>query len=324
LNNVVALAPGSCAQHALALRKVSTAPVAWLDSDNTFNGNIQVNGDANVSGEMTAGGGFRLNDGNMWLRKGNDQNSGLGWYGTGKTFESQMPDGPVLFGNSGGVLGTAATTNGQQIALSWNASQQVGIGTATPSARLDLGSDTGNTKLLLYDGNNSMGLGANGSQFMFNLGGDGGRFSFMDAPGGNELVTITTYGSGLGYLGIGTTAPNNRLDVRGLISFGSTGQYKAVGAKENLFILRGHINASGGITTGSGFTVTKTGTGAYTITFTSAFSGEPTVTATPQVGLARIATCTNVGAGSVQIRTFDSASGSAVDQDFHFIAIGPQ
>ncbi len=243
LDNVVALAPGSCAQHVLAFRKVSTAPVAWLDSDNTFNGSIQINGDANVSGELTAGNGLRLNDGNMWLRKGNDQNSGLGWYGTGKTFASQTPDGPVLFGNSGGALASANATNGQQIALAWNASQQVGIGTVTPTARLDLGSDAANTKLLLYDGNNSMGIGANGSRFMFNLGGDGGSFSFMDAPGGNELVTITTYPNGLGYIGIGTTTPNNRLDVRGLISLGSSGQYLAVGAKESLFIIRGHVNA---------------------------------------------------------------------------------
>ncbi len=76
--------------------------------------------------------------------------------------------------------------------------------------------------------------------------------------------------------------------------------------------------------TGTGYTVTKTGTGAYTITFTSPFSAEPTVTVSPQVGVARIATVTNVQAGSVQVRTFDSASGSAASQDFHFIAIGPQ
>jgi len=324
LNNVLALGPGCVALHTIVLRKQSEAPVAWLNSDNTFNGSLQVNGNVHISGELTAGGDLRLNDANLWLRDGSDQYNGLGWYGAGKTFAGQTPDGPVLFGASGGALGTSTTTNGQQIALSWNSSQQVGIGTATPSARLDLGSDAGNSKLLLYDGNNSMGLGANSSQFMFNLGGSGGRFSFMDAPGGHELVTITSYGLGFGYIGIGTATPNSRLDVRGSIALGSSGQYLAVGGKENLFIIRGHINSSGGITTGTGFTVTKTGTGAYTVTFTTPFSAEPTVTVSPQVGLARIATITNVGAGSVQVRTFDSASGSAIDQDFHFIAIGPQ
>ena len=93
---------------------------------------------------------------------------------------------------------------------------------------------------------------------------------------------------------------------------------------ENLRIIRGRIAGNGTITTGSGFTVSKTGTGAYTVTFTTAFASEPTITATPQVGLARIATCTNVGASSAQFRTFDSTTGAAVDQDFHFIAIGPR
>jgi len=127
-----------------------------------------------------------------------------------------------------------------------------------------------------------------------------------------------------GKVGIGTTAPNDALDVRGNIRLGSTGQLFAPGGVENLRILRGRINAAGGITTGTGFTVSKTGTGAYTVTFTTAFSGEPTITATPQVALARIATCTSVFAGSAQFRTFVATSGAAIDQDFHFIAIGPR
>jgi hypothetical protein len=127
-----------------------------------------------------------------------------------------------------------------------------------------------------------------------------------------------------GNVGIGTTAPNEALDVRGNIRLGSTGQFFAPGGVENLRILRGRISGGGGITTGSGFTVSKTGTGAYTVTFSTAFSGEPSITATPQVALARIATCTSVFAGSAQFRTFVATSGAAIDQDFHFIAIGPR
>jgi hypothetical protein len=98
----------------------------------------------------------------------------------------------------------------------------------------------------------------------------------------------------------------------------------APGGVENLRILRGRISGSGGISTGSGFSVAKTGTGAYTVTFTVGFTGEPTVTATTQVALPRIATCTLVGAASASFRTFESTTGAAIDQDFHFIAIGPR
>jgi hypothetical protein len=324
LNNVLAIAPGCVSQHALALRRLSDAPVAWLDSDNTFNGNMTVNGDTHISGEMTAS-DLRLNDGNLWMRTGIDQNNGLGYYGSNKTFGSftgNAPDGPVLFGSSGGALGTSSTTNGQQVALAWNSSQQVGIGTATPSARLDLGSDTGNSKLLLYDGFNSMGLGANSSQLMFNLGGDGGRFSFMSAPGGSELVSIASYGS----VGIGTASPNSKLDVRGDIALGSTGQYYAPGGQENLRIVRGVLNSSGGIIVGSGFTASHPSSGTYTVTFSPAFSAPPAVTVSGESGGAVpiVATTDGVTANAASFKLFYSTTGGANDAPLHFTAIGPK
>ncbi|HXD00539.1 MAG TPA: hypothetical protein VN048_14445, partial [Verrucomicrobiae bacterium] len=321
LDNVVALAPGSTALDALVLRKVSSAPVAWLDSDNTFNGSIQVNGGVNVSGELTAGGDLRLSDANLWLRSGNDQNNGLGWYGAGKTFGSQTPNGPVLFGTSGGALGTSS--NSQQIvALSWNALQQVGIGTATPSARLDLGNDSANSKLALFGGSGGIGLGANGNQLMFNLSAEGGRFSFMSAPGGTELATLNSFGN----LGIGTTAPTARLDVRGDIALGSSGQYLAPGAQEDLRIIRGVITAAGGIIVGTGFTVSHPSSGYYTVTFTQAFNGAaPAVTATADSGGSAPIFATTAGATSsyVNFKTFNN-TGAANDAPIHFIAIGPR
>ena len=330
LDNVVALAPGSTGLHTMVLRKRSAAPVAWLDSDNTFNGDIQVNGGVNIAGELTAGGDLRLEDANLWLRSGIDQNNGLGWYGNAKTFGgayySGGPNGPVLFGASGGALGTSTTTNGQQVALSWNASQQVGIGTVTPGARLDLGGDYANSKLLLYDGYGSMSLGANGSQFMFNLGGEGGRFSFMDAPGGNELVSIVNFGSGIGEVGIGTTSPGAKLDVRGSIKLGSSGQYYAPGGQENLRIIRGVVTAAGGIIVGSGFTVSHPSSGLYTITFSTAFTGAPAVTVSADSGgsVPLVATTDGATANYVSFKLFYSTSGSANDGAFHFIAVGPQ
>ena len=61
---------------------------------------------------------------------GTASNYGLGWYGsggTGRLFDSVAVDGPVLYGNSGGALGSSASGT-KKIALLWNAGGQVGIG----------------------------------------------------------------------------------------------------------------------------------------------------------------------------------------------------
>lgn len=42
--HVIAVAPGCAASHVLALVPRVQSPVAWLDADNTFNGNVQFNG----------------------------------------------------------------------------------------------------------------------------------------------------------------------------------------------------------------------------------------------------------------------------------------
>jgi hypothetical protein len=320
LSGVLALAPGCMAQHALAVRKKSDSQVAWLNSDNTFNGNITVNGDTTVSGEMSAA-DLRLDDGTLWLRSGNDQNNALGWYGPGKTFGNfGSVNGPILFGNFGGGLGSMGT-NGQQVALAWDNLQHVGIGTTTPGARLDLGGDNANSKLVV-GGYGGFSLGVNGSQFMFNLGGDGGRFSFMDAPGGNELVSIEGF-SGYSYVGIGTPSPTSALDVHGEVALGTSGQYYAPGAPEVLLIIRGVVRFDGVILAGTGFSVVHTGTGAYTLTFSPSFSDMPAVVVSVQHGVAQMATTSSVSSTTAFVGTWN-ASGAASDQYFHFIAMGPQ
>lgn len=63
-------------------------------------------------------GNVRVSDHDLFLRGGSDRYHGLGWYGAGKPFGNANPDGPVLYGNVGGALGT--TVNGNQPALSWD------------------------------------------------------------------------------------------------------------------------------------------------------------------------------------------------------------
>ncbi len=89
----------------------------------------------------------------------------------------------------------------------------VGIGTGSPSVRLSLGGDNANTKLAIWDGGTSgvMGFGVGPAQFRIHLPSPSNRFSFLDAPNGNEIVTF----QGNGNVGIGTSSPQARLHVSG-------------------------------------------------------------------------------------------------------------
>lgn len=84
------------------------------------------------------GGDLRINDNNLLLRGGTDANHGLGWFGAGKLFAGANVDGPVLWGNSGGALGTG-TGAGQLAALSWDNGGRVAIGVASTTLRVDVG-----------------------------------------------------------------------------------------------------------------------------------------------------------------------------------------
>ncbi len=92
---------------------------------------------------LLATGRSGLADQELGLRGAPDLAHGLGWFGGSQSFRntSFAPDGPVLWGNSGGGLGTSnpAGTAGN-IALRWNSSGLVGIGTAPSSSgyRLEL------------------------------------------------------------------------------------------------------------------------------------------------------------------------------------------
>ena len=63
----------------------------------------------------------QLNDHDLFLRGGSELGHGLGWYGDVKPFGVNYPDGPVLYGNRGGVLGT--TVNGPDASLIWDQNQ---------------------------------------------------------------------------------------------------------------------------------------------------------------------------------------------------------
>ncbi len=87
-----------------------------------------------INGLLVLSSNAYLSDKNFYLR--NDLNHGLGWFGSGKPFAGASPDGPVLFGYSGGGLGTLQSGSTTNLALCWNTSGNIGIGTNSPNQKL--------------------------------------------------------------------------------------------------------------------------------------------------------------------------------------------
>jgi len=142
-----------------------------------------------------------------------------------------------------------------------------------------------------------------------------------------------------GNVGIGTKTPSARLDVNGDIK--SSGKSVPVTEEANLRIIRGTVDSNGTVLTGNGtFTVVPVAgqTGLYHITFTTPFSGTPTVTTTatgrfgvrvdvypaasgwPSNGSANLLP----SAGGFTAGVLDVQSVSAIAFGFQFIAIGPR
>ena len=155
-----------------------------------------------------------------------DVNHGLGWYGTGRPFNGVSLDGPVLYGSGGGALGSVNGST-QNLALRWTNDGKIGIGTASPTEKLDLvgnakfsGNITaGGTITATGDITSSASVKANGNNgFTFATTGDtdGGLFSPADG-----VVTFRTNGTeraridANGNLGIANNNPAEKLDVTG-------------------------------------------------------------------------------------------------------------
>ncbi len=104
-------------------------------------GNVGI-GTTSPSVKLDIAGDMRITDKDIYFR--GDTYHGLGWYGTSKLFAGVNVDGPVLYGNYGGALGTTYGAPTQNIVLFWDHFSNVGIGTTSPTTKLEV---NGNVKV---------------------------------------------------------------------------------------------------------------------------------------------------------------------------------
>lgn len=190
----------------------------------TTNGNVGI-GTSTPNEKLDINGNIRLNNNTVFLRGAADNNHGLAYNGLSNVF---TVDGPVLFGWSGGALGSKNTV-GDNIALTWNNNGNVGIHTlTTPLEALQIGDrfviHDGGSKVLGYnfkwDGDNKTLVNGFSSAIYFTSDGNL-QFKTSENLTANSVITwatpLTIFNDGYVSIGTDTYDANYILNVCGNI-----------------------------------------------------------------------------------------------------------
>jgi len=291
--------------------------------------NFNIGGNGTVAGNLVAGGNLGVNTSSflrpLSLQLGPNTNAAF----TVSPSDGTPNAGYLRFGDqtgwklhfarsresSGGALN--AGTTGALLTIQDNGN--VGLSNTNPTFRLHV-IDLANTGLRVQTntaGGTVASFGGNGDFQIDAVNNVGGRLTVKE--NGNVGIGLPVNGT-----------PQARLDIRGDVKLGTTGQLFAPGGEENLRIIRGFFDEGGNVNAGKGFTVSTSPSllGTYVVTFTTPFSGVPTVTAScldvgGGVGHACIASIFSIKANQVTIDVFDDG-GNSVDSQVLFIAIGPR
>ena len=176
------------------LNNVPAAALTGTVPDAQLPANVALRSGGNVfsGAQIITSGSLRMSDQGIFFRGGSDIFHGVGWCATG-TFGGANPDGPVLYGCSGGGLGSMCS--GPLLALAWNSLGNVVLD--------PIGANSG----ALTPG---LTFGTAGTEGIASKRSTGGNQYGLDFyTGGTNRMSLTSAGS----LGIGTTTPVRRVQI---------------------------------------------------------------------------------------------------------------
>lgn len=211
--------------------------------------------------------------------------------------------------------------------------EKIGLGTNNPITTLHVSTgsdvnvnDTSGYLVIGSDGGLNLGLDNNEIQarnnssvsplYLQNVGGD----LIVHSISSRQFVIKDS-----GNTGIGTINPAAKLDVRGNIKLGDSGELFAVGSADNMSAITGRVNSNGAVVQGNGFfLLPHISTGVYQVVFNTAYAADPVVVASGYDHDDNVISVHTVNVNGFTVRAFDVSGGNEGLQDagFTFIVMG--